>query len=248
MVEFEQGVLNFESEDQDVYFSIRGLAETFFNDMVNKKVNFPLESFYIKQYAKDKQNLLCLGCAAGRHIYFLDKWFDVTGVDDDEVMVKICRYRHPELNFYLFRLDEICLKERFDVIVIVNDFIASTKNLANTISKCCSILSAKGILMIKPWFSSEDYDGNKISIDCDTPLAKGIGSKFEEVKVRSGNQVEITRTKIVEYFGKIEKREEKFLKYLFSIEDFKEAFRKNALNYSEYENFIIGVPKSRSIF
>ncbi|WP_456480044.1 class I SAM-dependent methyltransferase [Nautilia sp.] len=89
--------------------------------MAEKYDNAKMEAFYnfISPYLKGER-LLDIGCGSGRDIgFYLQKGFNVTGVDPAVKFLKICKLKYPNLKFYNSSLPDLKLPvKNFDVITL----------------------------------------------------------------------------------------------------------------------------------
>jgi len=89
------------------------LAEEYDNAKMDEFYNF------ISSYLKGKR-LLDIGCGSGRDIgFYLQKGFEVVGVDPAVEFLKICKLKYPNLKFYNSSLPNLKLPvKNFDVITL----------------------------------------------------------------------------------------------------------------------------------
>lgn len=68
--------------------------------------------------------VLDLGCGGGVPIaeFFIERGFDVTGVDAVPAMIAVCRTRFPATNFVLADMRKLALDRRFQAIVAWDSF------------------------------------------------------------------------------------------------------------------------------
>ena len=68
--------------------------------------------------------ILDLGCGMGEPItqYFIDRKYDVTGIDGSTELIKLARSRFPNTNFGIADMRDISLNEKFDAIIAWNSF------------------------------------------------------------------------------------------------------------------------------
>ena len=87
---------------------------------------------------KPMSNILDIGCGMGEPIdkYFLDRSFNVTGVDGCKKFIEIASQRLPQGNFILSDMRGLELKQKFDAIIAWNSFFHlaadDQKNMFNT--------------------------------------------------------------------------------------------------------------------
>lgn len=68
--------------------------------------------------------ILDLGCGGGEPIarYFLDKGFNVTGVDAAPALIALCRERFPDARWIVGDMRELNMDQRFDAIIAWDSF------------------------------------------------------------------------------------------------------------------------------
>lgn len=73
----------------------------------------------IISYLKDGAEILDLGCGMGEPIakYFVDKGFQLTGIDDSKKMIEIAKKRLPQGTFFVGDMRECDLNKKFDCII-----------------------------------------------------------------------------------------------------------------------------------
>ncbi|MEM5878986.1 MAG: methyltransferase domain-containing protein [Candidatus Aenigmatarchaeota archaeon] len=75
-------------ERDDGYFDVSSGAKSYFSEYKN----WPAHEKKVMKFVKGK--VLDVGCGAGRHtIYLQKKGFDVVGIDNSPLAIKICRLR-----------------------------------------------------------------------------------------------------------------------------------------------------------
>lgn len=69
-------------------------------------------------------SVLDLGCGTGEPIaqFFIDKGFNVTGVDGSKKMIELCKKRFPEEQWIVSDIREPNLKQQFDVVLAWHSF------------------------------------------------------------------------------------------------------------------------------
>lgn len=101
-------------------------------------------------HLKPVSNILDIGCGMGEPIdkYFLDRNFNVTGVDGCKKFIEMASQRVPQGNFILSDMRELKLTKKFEAIIAWNSLFHLTaedqKNMFNTFVQH---LNDGGILM-----------------------------------------------------------------------------------------------------
>lgn len=112
----------------DEVIGINGVAENFI-------------SRSIKKYNNKAETLLDLGCGTGSNLEYLNKHYNVTGIDASVEMISIAKSRLPEVNFIKGDITSFNLPDKYDVIVCLYDTInhitdfSGWKNLFKTVDE-----------------------------------------------------------------------------------------------------------------
>ncbi len=96
----------------------------FYDEVIG--INGVAENFIVKsieKYNKKAQTLLDLGCGTGSNLEYLNKHYNVTGIDASSEMINIARSRLPEVNFIKGDITSFNLPDKYDVIVCLYDTI-----------------------------------------------------------------------------------------------------------------------------
>lgn len=119
-------------------------------------------------YNPSAKSLLDTACGTGKHLEHLRKYFHAEGLDISEELLKIAKERCPENIFHLKNMIDFDLKKKFDVVTCLFSSIAYVKTLDNlykTIDTMSKHLNPKGLLIIEPWFSKENFWTDRITVN-----------------------------------------------------------------------------------
>jgi SAM-dependent methyltransferase len=120
----------------------------------DKEVNY-LYSL-IKKHAPTGVNVLDLGCGTGRHDVLLStKGFNVTGVDNSEMMIEIAQSQFPDNEFLVDDIRSIKFDRRFDIILSLFHVISyQTENsdLVSVFDNVSNHLEDNGIFIFDFWY------------------------------------------------------------------------------------------------
>ncbi len=122
----------------------------------------------IRKYKKsDGNSLLDVGCGTGRHLLYLKKSFDCTGVDLNEEMLRIARDRVKGVKFIRGDMMSLSLGAKFDAIVVLFSAIGYVKTYAKlkmTIANFYNMLKPGGVLIIDGWFTRKQFKVGKVHL------------------------------------------------------------------------------------
>jgi SAM-dependent methyltransferase/GNAT superfamily N-acetyltransferase len=112
-----------------------------------------LEKPYLDKVAgktKPTGKVLDLGCGMGEPVtkYFVDKGFQVTGIDGSFKMIEKAKRYVPGATFYVQDLRRLHLEEKFDAIILWHSFFHLTQNDQRTLFPCFAAhMNPGGILL-----------------------------------------------------------------------------------------------------
>ncbi len=101
-------------------------------------------------YLKPEAKILDLGSGMGEPIgkYFIDKGYQLTGIDGSSKLIDLARARLPEGQFMVGDMRKVSLKEKFDSILAWNSFFHLSKDDQRLMFKIFEEhLNSGGILM-----------------------------------------------------------------------------------------------------
>ena len=81
-------------------------------------------------YLKPNAKILDLGCGMGEPIgkYFIDKGYQLTGVDGSSKLIDLAKARFPKAKFMVGDMREINLSEKFDLVLAWHSFFHLSKD------------------------------------------------------------------------------------------------------------------------
>lgn len=176
-------------------------------------------------------NLLDVACGTGTHAGFLAMHYKVEGMDIDPGMVSLARKKHQKIRFFQGNMMDFNLNRRFDAITCLFSSIGYVKTKANlnkTIKAMARHLRDGGVILVEPWFISEQWTVGRVhTLHASTP----------EIKItrmsHSGRRGNISVLEF-QYLVGTEKGIEHFTEThelgLFSHKDYLNAFRSASLD------------------
>jgi len=114
----------------------------------------------IQQFNSNAKTLLDIGCGTGKHLEYLRETYEVEGLDQSGKMLDIAKIRCPGVLFHQDDMVKFDLGHSFDVITCLFSsigYVRTKENMYAAVSRMAYHLNPKGILIIEPWFSPENY-------------------------------------------------------------------------------------------
>jgi cyclopropane fatty-acyl-phospholipid synthase-like methyltransferase len=81
-------------------------------------------------YLEADATILDIGCGMGEPIgkYFIDKGFELTGIDGSSKLIELAKNRFPKAKFIIQDMREINLNEKFDIVIAWHSFFHLTQD------------------------------------------------------------------------------------------------------------------------
>lgn len=169
-----------------------------FDDMLNRSVPFYKENLnlqikILKEFLKDNDKIIDLGCSTGNFLIELakksDKKLKLTGIDNSEAMIKRAKQKAKAFGVEIKFLNEDFLNSNLNnaKAIIANYTIQFIRPLKREklIKKIYSSLKEDGIFLMSEKLISENKKLNKIMIDIYYEYKKKMGySEFEIAQKR----------------------------------------------------------------
>ena len=133
----------------------------------------------IRTHKPDAESLLDVACGTGRHLEYLRREFDVTGVDSSAAMLAQARARLPDVELVRADMTELALDQTFDAITCLFSAIGYVKTLDSlhtTLRQFSNHLERGGVAIIDPWIRPEDYEDGRVTaeVPVDRPDMKAV--------------------------------------------------------------------------
>ncbi|KQC03280.1 MAG: methyltransferase [Candidatus Cloacimonas sp. SDB] len=197
-------------------------------------------TFYIQILNKILRNninkypatMLHLGCGAGGHDYHFKKYFQLTGVDISEGMLKIARETNPEVEYISGDMRTFNLNRKFDVVIIPDSimYMANIADLKKAISKAVHHLKSGGVFLVTTHIK-EDFQNNNFAYSGeqgDTHI-----TVFENNHIVSNSTYEATMVYLIRQKDKLHIYNEIHTLGLFSNDFWLNIFRENDLTINQ---------------
>lgn len=137
-------------------------------DLIYKFKDYKSESLQIKElihtYAPLAVSLLDVGCGTSEHHKYLNE-FKITGIDVSEEFIDISSFKNQQATYHVADMKDFDLHKKFDVVLCLFSSIGYLKSYKEIVSalKCFSDhLTHNGIMIVEPWFTSENWHNGKI--------------------------------------------------------------------------------------
>lgn len=116
---------------------------------------------FIQKYKQTKgKQLLDVACGTGFHASLLSKYYQVAGLDLDAKMLAVAKKKHPKIRFQQGDMTDFELNRQFDVIVCLFSsigYVRTKPRLQKAIKTMSRHLLPGGVLLVEPWFTSEQW-------------------------------------------------------------------------------------------
>lgn len=121
-------------------------------------------------------NLLDVACGTGTHAGHLSKHYKVEAMDIDPNMVSLARKKYENIRFFRGDMIHFNLYRRFDAITCLFSSVGYVKTKANlnkTIKTMTRHLRDGGVILVEPWFTSEQWTVGRVNtLHANTPELK----------------------------------------------------------------------------
>lgn len=109
------------------------------------------------------RTLLHLGCGGGHDDFTLKKYFDITGIDLSENMLKLAGQLNPEVDYHLGDMRTMRLDRTFDSVIIGDSisYMLTKRDLLAVFETAFVHLNSGGILLTLAEETSESFKQNK---------------------------------------------------------------------------------------
>jgi SAM-dependent methyltransferase len=110
-------------------------------------------------------SLLDVACGTGLHLAHLQKHFHVEGLDICPELLEVARSRCPGVVFHIGDMMAFDLGKQFDIVTCLFSSIGYVKTLPGlraAVRSMSTHLKPKGVLVIEPWFTPENWRPNTV--------------------------------------------------------------------------------------
>jgi len=136
----------------------------YYDDLVGGK-DYRSESRFLEALARRLvrsrgKTWLDVACGTGRHLSFLRRHYQVTGVDVSREMLRVARRRLPGVRLILGDMRDFRLSETFDVVSCLYSAIGhleTERDLEATFANFARHLKPGGIAIVEPWIDPSAF-------------------------------------------------------------------------------------------
>ncbi len=130
----------------------------------------------IQQRFPRASTLLDVACGTGGHLAYLQRHYDVVGVDADPAMLEQARTRLPGIQLVEADMRSFRLDRHFDAVTCLFSsigYMTSTDELDVAVANMARHLNPRGVLIIDGWVLPEEWKGT-VSTDIDTAVTDAV--------------------------------------------------------------------------
>jgi SAM-dependent methyltransferase len=187
-----------------------------------------------KHGVQPQADLLILACGTGGHIPYFKNDFAVSGLDLSNDMLAVARDKYPDIRFYLGNLTDFSLQTSFDSIICMYGSIGFVKTLAGLREslKCIAKhLRPRGLLLITPWSTEEQFHDAIVVSATDKPNIKI--ARMEYICQKKPKVIEVTLHHLVGRNNQIVYNTQSMEIGLFSQDEYRTAISNAGLTIVE---------------
>jgi ubiquinone/menaquinone biosynthesis C-methylase UbiE len=190
-----------------------------------------IHEFIQKHKRSDGNTLLDVACGTGTHAAILSQYYQVTGTDLNVHMLKVARKKQPEIPFLEGDMRSLELGRQFDAVTCLFSAIGYMKtktDLRKAVKSMSRHLLPGGVLLVEPWFSQEQWNVGRVSMNqAEMPDKKIVRMSLAR---KRGNVSVIEFQYLIGTSRGIEHLTEYLELGLFDQKDYLDAFTRVGLN------------------
>ncbi|MEU1969599.1 class I SAM-dependent methyltransferase [Micromonospora sediminicola] len=193
----------------------------------------------IRQRHPDARSLLDVACGTGAHLRVLERHFpQLEGIEASAAMQKIAQTRLPGRRIHHADMRDFTLPDRFDAVICVGNSAAcleSADDLARAVKQMAAHLTARGVLIVEPWFFRADFLDGRV----DGNLYKRNGRVVAQMTrfTREGQRIYMHARFVVADPTGFQDFDETLSAHAFPREDYEAAFRAAGLSVEFVRGF-----------
>ncbi len=161
-------------------------------DLIYSWKDYPAESrrvhSLIQQHGSGARTLLDVACGTGKHLEELGRVYMAEGLDLDRGLLAEAAERNPGIPLHEADMTDFDLGKRFDAMTCLFSSIGYAQrldNLQRALSAMAGHLNPRGVLLLEPWFSPNDWiDGHPHAVLVDEPDLKIVRMNVSTSRVK----------------------------------------------------------------
>jgi ubiquinone/menaquinone biosynthesis C-methylase UbiE len=113
------------------------------------------------------KRLLDVACGTGKHIKYLRKEFNCTGVDSSAKMLAVARNNAAGVRFVRGNMVDFDLREQFDVVLCLFSslgYLKTKSEIRKTYFNFSRHMKKGGVLIIEPWLRRSEWKDRTVSL------------------------------------------------------------------------------------
>lgn len=176
--------------------------------------------------------LLDVACGTGAHLELLRDHIPVEGIDLDPEMVEIARARNPGIPIHTGDMEGFELGRQFAVVICMFSsigYLEGDERLRRAIANFARHLRPGGLLLVEPWLDPEKYQPRALPDLFTVELEDMKIARMARVE-RAGSRTTILFHYVIGTAEGIEHIEEEHLTWLFTQDQYEDAFRAAGLS------------------
>ena len=129
---------------------------------------YKIHDFIQKHKRTAGNTLLDVACGTGMHAEFLSQNYQVTGTDLNVRMLRVARKKHPQIRFLEGDMRSLNMGRQFGAVTCLFSAIGYMKtktDLQKAVRSMSHHLLPGGVLLVEPWFSEEQWNVGRVSIN-----------------------------------------------------------------------------------
>ena len=142
-----------------------------YHDLLYHFQDFQKEAQIIQNLIKSNlpkaKTILDVACGPHEHVKTLKKNFSVDGVDINSDFFPIAKQKNPNGSYIQASMSNFHINKTYDAIICLSSsigYVNSVAELNATIACFSKHLNQKGIIIVVPWFTPDNWSPDKISI------------------------------------------------------------------------------------
>ncbi|MCR8845885.1 class I SAM-dependent methyltransferase [Paenibacillus sp. SC116] len=140
-------------------------------DVIYSFKDYEQEAEQIRDYMHSRhpeaKTVLDVACGTGRHVEYLNRDYNVDGIDLNKEFVALAQQRNPDSSFWCEDMTRFDVGRKYDVVMCLFSSIAYAKTLdavVRTVQQFSNHLEDGGLILIEPWFTPKAWQPGFVSM------------------------------------------------------------------------------------